>query len=455
MPPSHCRTWRRWCTCAAALVAAHAALGAGANVAAAADEGAPGAGGAEAEARALVKQLGDADFKAREAAAARLKELGRDALPALTEALAAASDPEVCSRADALMRRIQRPPVPREWLEDANVAGGFDRGFGAGGFSVRGFGGTQVRTSVVNGTRVVDVNGGAGRRVSITEGPNGIDMTVTGADEDGELVTSRFRARNADELRDSDPDAFAIYQRWAGNGRGLGAGAMRGRRLVIPEARGLVRPPMQLPAPLPMPQPRIERQFELRGGIIGPAPLLRPPADDLTNLAEKLARQMRETAVADDQQRAVRELLKGLEAIQAQGRAAAPADLDKQVQQYNALSDALRQKLSDLKLPDPGDALPPPASARLGISVQASAAELLGMPGAAEPPRDGIVVSRVLPDSRAAKMGMAEGDSIRTVNGEGVANIAALRRAVTEAKGPLVIEVTRGRRPVTLRENVR
>src|SRR4051812_9305541 len=98
-----------WCAMLGAAAGAAPGPGAGAgdqaDVNAQDDAQAAGAKATDGEAPALVKQLGDPDFKVREAAAKRLKDMGRDALPALTEALAQAKDPEVCSRADALMRR--------------------------------------------------------------------------------------------------------------------------------------------------------------------------------------------------------------------------------------------------------------------------------------------------------------------------------------------------------------
>src|SRR6476620_4243249 len=57
---------------------------------------------------ALIRQLGDPDFRHREAATQRLKEIGKPAAPALREALGG-GDPEVCARADSLLRQIERP----------------------------------------------------------------------------------------------------------------------------------------------------------------------------------------------------------------------------------------------------------------------------------------------------------------------------------------------------------
>jgi hypothetical protein len=461
MPGQTWKNWWRgagWAAVWCAAVFARSALAAPDDVAvddaqpAAAETGheaQPADGGGEA--RALVKQLGDPDFKVRESAAKRLKEMGREALPALTEALAQANDPEVCSRADALMRRIQKPVVPSDWLRGDAITGFGPGRFGPGGFgAMRGFAGVQVRTSVVNGRRVVEVNGGGERRVTISEGPGGIDMTIVGV-EDGAPVTARFRARSAEELRENDPDAFAIYQRWSGNGR---AALARGRRLVAPG----MPVPLPMPAPLLPPMPLLPPGVQIAPGgqfqarvLPMPAPA-RQPADDIAGLSDRIGKQMRDAGVPDDQQQAVRNLLQVLENMQAQGRAAQPADVDRQVQRYNTVSDALRQKLAALKLPEPGEALPPPASARLGISGQSPIADPLVLPGAAPGAADGVLVTLVAANSRGAKLGLSEGDVIKSINGKPVANVMALRRMVSELKEPLVIEVIRAGKTATLKE---
>ena len=390
------RAWRRG---ACWLVGALASAAVAAPTAAAAPA-------TPADVRSLVEQLGDADFKTREAATEKLRQLGREALPALKEAISSGADPEVCSRADALVRRIERPRVPADWL-------------GPDGFGGRGVGATQVTTSVINGQSRTTVQDGSGRRkVTIVEGPAGIDLTVTGM-ENGLPVVVRFTARSAEELRDQDPDAYRVYRRWAGN---AGAPFMRGRRLIIP-------PRVQFrPMPPPIPEQR-------------------PPADDLPDLEARVLKQLQEARVPPEKRQPVWDLLRQLQELQAEGPAVAAEDWNRQTERYNVLSDTLRDKLRDLKLPDPGDALPPPAKSRLGISVGPADPNVVG-PGADA----GLTVHRVVPDSRAQRIGLKEGDVIRTVNARTVADAGALRRAVSEAQGPLVIEVVRRGRPETVRE---
>lgn len=63
----------------------------------------------EARIAKLVAQLGDREWSKREAAAARLLEIGRPALPTLGKALSS-PDPEVATRAEALIDGIIRYP---------------------------------------------------------------------------------------------------------------------------------------------------------------------------------------------------------------------------------------------------------------------------------------------------------------------------------------------------------
>src|SRR5215212_7690125 len=59
----------------------------------------------------LIAQLGHDDFKIREEASSRLAKIGKPALPSLKQAMSSA-DPEVQSRAEMLIKRIEQRPVP-------------------------------------------------------------------------------------------------------------------------------------------------------------------------------------------------------------------------------------------------------------------------------------------------------------------------------------------------------
>src|SRR6185503_5185640 len=60
---------------------------------------------------ALIAQLGHDDFKIREEASTRLARIGKPAVASLKQALSS-SDPEVQSRAEMLIKRIEQRPVP-------------------------------------------------------------------------------------------------------------------------------------------------------------------------------------------------------------------------------------------------------------------------------------------------------------------------------------------------------
>jgi hypothetical protein len=152
--------------------------------------------------RALIDQLGDADPAAREAATKAIHDLGRAALPALTDA-AATDDPEVRSRVRRLIRQAERrlPPAapPRTPM----------------------FASHSVSVSVGNGRRTVDVNDN-GYRIKIRQDAAGIALDVTGL-EDGKEVTESYAAKDADQLKRENPEAFALYDKYNAGGNGNAA----------------------------------------------------------------------------------------------------------------------------------------------------------------------------------------------------------------------------------------
>src|SRR5207253_4185351 len=74
----------------------------------------------------------------------------------------------------------------------------------------------------------------------------------------------------------------------------------------------------------------------------------------------------------------------------------------KALKDYFQASDELRQKLEALKLPDPGDDLPPPSKWRLGIQIS--------------PDPEKLIVGSVVPESRAEKIGLKVGDVIDKID---------------------------------------
>src|SRR5436190_1706820 len=71
----------------------------------------------------------------------------------------------------------------------------------------------SVSVSVANGRKTVDVNDN-GLKIRIKQTADGIRMSVTGV-EDGNEVTEEYEAKDADELKRDNPEAYALYERWA------------------------------------------------------------------------------------------------------------------------------------------------------------------------------------------------------------------------------------------------
>ena len=365
---------------------------------------------------ALVRQLGDEDFKQRKAASERLRRLGPAALKALGAARRS-GDPAVAARADALIRQIRRVPSLLERPRRGGLRGAH-----------------RVRINVVNGTRMTEVFDGD-LRVSITEGPQGVEVVVN-AIEDGRQVVERARAANPAELKARHPAAYELYERYAleGNALVLPPNVIVPPGLIGPRQPGpfLIRPNPGVPGPL------LIRPGNGPGGIV-----LRPPGDDLAALRQDLLNQMRKADVPADKQKDILRRLGELQQMQETGVVAPPIGPDaeaKQIRAYNEKSDELRKMIAELKLPDPGEALPPPANARLGISVGAETGR-------------GVLVTRVLPGSRADKVGVRPRDEIHKVNGQRVLTAKDLRRAVSAApEKPLVVEGVRDGKAFRLEE---
>jgi hypothetical protein len=349
----------------------------------------------------LIRQLGADDFRARDSAAARLREIGNDALAPLAQAKED-PDPEVASRAAGIIRQITH----RTSLFARIGRGGRGNGLGQ-----------RVRVSVGPGGVQTEAFQG-GDRIEITETPAGqITVTAIGI-EDGRSVSQRVSASSPAELRAKDADAAALYERFGAGARG-GAGMLR---LNGPgAAAGRLLPP-GVPGP-----------FIIRGAPnaqlqLGPAAGVVP--DDLPTLRRDTLKRMAQQNVPAERQAEVLRRLDELIILQLAGD---PADDDatrlRRMQAYNDKSDELRKVMSELKLPDPGPALPPPAQARLGITVEG------------EGP-DGVVVGKVLEGSRGGRIGLKTADRIHSVNGKPVTTAVELRKLVS-APGKLKITLVR------------
>ena len=159
----------------------------------------------------LITQLGDDSSKLREEAHAQLKKLGKDALPALREATKS-DDPQIQMSAGALIGEIaaqDKPPVATEVPSGAAV-------FGNGRIRIQQMGianfrGGQIQMEAFangQGTRDMTVNEN-GFKVHIHEDNSGLKMEVTDKGE-----TREYAAKNAAELKEKEPEAFKIYEKY-------------------------------------------------------------------------------------------------------------------------------------------------------------------------------------------------------------------------------------------------
>src|SRR5207245_3310805 len=232
-------------------------------------------------------------------------------------------------------------------------------------------------------------------------------MTVS-AIENGRRVTEEFKAKDAQDLKKQSPDAFVLYERWSGS---------NGNNPLVRGAENLV-----LQGPV----------------LVGGLQAMPLPLDPLEELKDRVVQQMEKANVADEQRKQVAELLDRLQEGKLATRGGAGGDRVGQLKDYFKLSDELREKLEALKLPDPGDDLPPPAKWRLGIQVS--------------PDPEKVVVGSVVPDSRGEKIGLKVGDVIGKINDKPVKEIEELREILSAAKGPIEMVVVREGKELKLEE---
>ena len=148
--------------------------------------------------------------------------------------------------------------------------------------------------------------------------------------------------------------------------------------------------------------------------------------------------QLAAAKLSDDQRKQILELLATLQSI-LERPVTTPQEAEQMARDYLARGGELRDLMDDLLLPDPGDLLPPGPRSRLGILFTPD--KRSGQP----------LVTQVLPQYRADKMGMKVGDTILTLNGQPV-TAGDLVQRVVKAQRPYVIDVKRAGRRVTLTE---
>jgi len=217
------------------------------------------------ELRDLIRKLDADEFADRQTASDELAKKGKEAIPALEEAIRGDSF-EARSRSFELLRRlfekgddaskaaaksslerlakgndgvarqakqVLEPPNAEEPNAIPRIGGRIPIRPGAVppvAIAVR----KSVSISNNNGVKtiVVDDNG---KKVKIVDDPaKGIEGEVTET-KDGKEATEKFTAKNADELKEKHPDAHKYYEQYAkGDGFRVGAGGGFGGRLAPP-----------------------------------------------------------------------------------------------------------------------------------------------------------------------------------------------------------------------------
>lgn len=159
--------------------------------------------------KGLVAELGSENPKTRTQAAAILRKMGKDALPALQAGVKDA-DAQVRASSQGLIDRIQHPEK-YEPTSPANQGYAFDRGdririMRAAPLRLQA--GVNIMRIEHVGLRDVSITE-PGRSVQIHEDRNGIRMTmITGGKPE------IFQAANADELKRTAPEALKIYEQY-------------------------------------------------------------------------------------------------------------------------------------------------------------------------------------------------------------------------------------------------
>ncbi len=239
---------------------------------------------------------------------------------------------------------------------------------------------------------------------------------------DGKQVTEEYKAASPEELKKENPEAYAIYQRWGG---GAGPGwVIGGQGQLIVRGGGQV----------------IVNNGNLNlNGLIQ-----RANEDEVANLRKKLTDEMAQANLPDAKQQQVLDQLDQLDNLKRVDPDATAEEEQQRITKFMDQSDSLRKKIDELKLSDPGDALPPPAKARLGVSLVA--------PDDFNGDAAGLKVAKVLPDSRAAKLGLQEDDVIEKVNGQPIRSVKDLRQAAMNAKKALTLDIERAGEKIKLEE---
>jgi hypothetical protein len=345
----------------------------------------------DASITALIQQLSDDDFSVRDAATAKLAADGMAAKPAL-EVAARDADPERSLRAKELLRRLeagQADAAPAEAIPFPDAAQ-----------PAPGQPALRISSRANGNMRVTDATI-AGLTTHIEQGPDGIVMTVKGTLA-GRPYTAHYKAADGDALLAQSPRAYALWQR-------LGAGT---GRIAL---GGNINP------------------IFINGGNL----VVAQQQDDIPALRDRLMSKMQHTNLSEQQKAHLLEELQRIALMQQAATSVTKQHGLPMQKTYLDACDDFRKQLAALGLPDPGADLPPPASSRLGVSINGAG--------------NSILITMVDPGSRGEKIGLREGDVIQSVNGKPMGDVHELRTAVM-ANPHLTLSVLRDGKEITLTE---
>lgn len=170
---------------------------------------------------------------------------------AALEQLAKTDNASVARRAAQVL--APEPPVPEAQTQRNLLPG--QRGFGRPGIGRQGIqiiagnqirigagGNIQVRMVQNNNRRVIDVTEN-GKQIHIEDDERGIDVTLTEKIGERQKVTAFGRKKDLAELKQTEPEAARLYEKYGRNGRNV----------VVPN--GNIQIQIQAQGGLPIPQP--------------------------------------------------------------------------------------------------------------------------------------------------------------------------------------------------------
>jgi hypothetical protein len=205
---------------------------------------------ASAADRQLIVQLGAEDFKVREAASEQLRNRGSDALPAIREG-AQSKDPEVQTRCLALIKELDDKAKA---LADAKKNGAMED------LVINGqvVGNIRIAPNMQVNTNFVNVGAGASIQMvtignlifTLQSNPDGLVILVNLGGGPPKI----YRAKSVDDLKNTDPEGYKIYQQvFAAKANAAGAAAPQ--PAIRPQPGPIRVAPRQAPPQAAPPQP--------------------------------------------------------------------------------------------------------------------------------------------------------------------------------------------------------